>query len=233
MTNDRRYVGQINPDNTRTLWRIDDTGGTQVPTFAWATDGSIGWGSAHEPAMADPELDCALAILTDHHGDPALAFEQAARFANDVLAYTRPTSELLLPETELHTYGPAPSIEFNADAAPIRDLLTATIADTGDPLEVAATGLGLDPEWAQNVAAGAVDYLSIDEVKQVCGRLYVTPYDLWPASEATVIEGIWPATQWPSAQPIDLSAPISQTPEGFAPAPGTEPTATLALDGAA
>lgn len=233
MTPERRYIGHINPDHTRTLWRVDATGGTQLPTYAWAADGAIGWGSAHDPAMADPELDCALAILTDHHSDPALAFDQAARLATDVLAYTPPTSELVLPATVLHPYDPARATEFTADATPIRDLLTATIADTGDPLDVVATGFGLDPDWARAVTGGDLDYLSLDDIQRVCERLYVTPYDLWGADEAQVIAGIWPSAQWPTAQPIDRAAPITHTPAGFSPAPGTEPAATLTLDGAA
>ena len=230
MKPERRYVGQINPDNTRTLWRLDGSDATKVPTYAWAADGAVGWGSAHDPTMADAELDCALAILTDHQGDPQLAFDHAAQLANDVLAYQRPTSELLLHETVLHTYAPTQAVDFHADATPVRDLIVATIADTGDPLEVAATGLGLDPDWARDIATGQIDYLDLDQVRHVCQRLYVTPHDLWPTREATVIEGLWPATQWPCTQPIDLTAPLSTTPAGFTPAPGTEPAATLDLE---
>ena len=46
---DRRYVGKINPDDTRTLWRIDTHGGAAVPPIAWAGDGQPDWGSAHDP----------------------------------------------------------------------------------------------------------------------------------------------------------------------------------------
>ena len=75
-----------------------------------------------------------------------------------------------------------------------------------------------------------LDYLDLDQVRHVCQRLYVTPHDLWTPQEATVIEGLWPANQWPCAQPIDMAAPISTTPDGFTPAPGTEPAATLDLE---
>ena len=35
MTTDRRYIGQINPDQSRTLWRVDADGGTCLVKFHW------------------------------------------------------------------------------------------------------------------------------------------------------------------------------------------------------
>lgn len=224
---DRRYVGKINPDDTRTLWRIDTHGGTAVPPIAWAGDGQPDWGSAHDPSRQAGELDCALAILADHLGDPAAAFANAERLATQILAHTQPTSELVVHETVLHSFDDRP-VEFRADATPVRDLLAATIADTGDPLHTAASGLGLDPEWAEQIASGDITHLSVDEVRHVCQRLYVTPPDLWRPDEAAVIEGFWPASQWPTAQAIDLDHPITTVTPDTTWHQAIEPAATLA-----
>jgi hypothetical protein len=225
-TPDRCYIGQINPDGTRTLWRADDHGATRIPTYPWAQpDGRIGWGSATDRLQTNAELDCALAILADHHG-PAAAFQHVDRFAAEVLARQEPSEGLHLPDHALEPYGPIAVAEFRADATPVRDMLVATIADTGDRLEVAAAGLGLDPDWARAIASGETELLDIDQIKEVCTRLYVTPCDLWPPREARVIEGLWPAGEWPSAQPIDLTAPITASPATPIVAHG-EPAATL------
>jgi len=232
MTIDRRYVGQIHPDDTRTLWRIDHEGGHPVPPIAWAGDGRPGWGSHHDPTQANAELDCALAILADHLGDPAAAFDHAERLATEVLAHTRPTSELMLHETVLHSFANQP-LEFRADATPVRDLLAATIADTGDPLHVAATGLGLDPDWAEHIASGETTHLELADVRRVCEQLYLNPPDLWPPAEADVISRLWTPSQWPTAQAIDLTAPITAVAPDTAWHPAIEPAATLPEMGAA
>lgn len=224
---DVRYVGQLHPDDTRTLWRVDHDGGHPLPPIAWAGDGQPGWGSAQDPTQADAELDAALAILADHLGNPAAAFDHAERLATDVLAAEDPAHDLVLPDTVLQRFADQP-LEFRADATPLRDLLAATIADTGDPLDVAATGLGLDPAFAERVASGETTHLDLTEVRDLCSRLYVTPTDLWPPREADVIAQLWPTSQWPTAQPIDLTAPISAVPPHTTWHPALEPAATAA-----
>ena len=226
MSLDRRYVGQINPDDTRTLWRIDASGGHPVPPIAWAGDGNPGWGSAHDPTQAKAELDCALSILADHLADPSAAFDNAERLASEVLAHTRPTSELMLHENVLRSFDTMPT-EFRADATPIRDLVAATIADTGDPLHVAATGLGFDADWIEAIASGETTHLDLAEIRRVCEGFYLAPTDLWRPDEAKVIEGLWPSSEWPTAQPIDLAAPISSVSVDTSWHPAVEPAATL------
>lgn len=231
MTIDRHYLGQIHPDDTRTLWGVDREGGHPVPLIAWAGDGQPGWGSRRDPTQANAELDCALAILADHLGDPAAAFDNAGRFAAEVLAHANPTNDLMVTAPDLQRFGDKP-VEFRADAAPVRDLIAATIADTGDSPAVAAQGLGLDPEWAEHVASGDIAYLELAEVRRVCQQLYVNPLDLWPPAEADVIARLWSPSQWPSTQTIDLTAPITEVAPGTTWRPAVEPAATLpGMDG--
>lgn len=229
MTTDRHYVGKINPDDTRTLWRIDDQGGTRLDVFAWAGDGEPGWGSEHDPDMADREIDCALAILADHYDEPGRAFEDAELLARTALAHSQPDTDLVVHETVLHSIADVPH-QFRADATPVRDLIAATIADTGDRLAVVAEGLGFDLDWAATIASGDITHLDLDEVKQICQWLYVTPYDLWQPREAKVIEGLWPARDWPAAQPIDLTAPIGHVPPDTTWHVAVEPAATAPLE---
>jgi len=232
MTTDLQYVGKHNPDNTRTLWRVDSEGGTRLEVFAWAGDGQPAWGSEHDPVVADQELDCALAILADHYDEPGRAFEDAELLARTALAHTQPDSDLVIHESVLLSIADAPS-QFRADVTPVRDLIAATIADTGDRLEVASAGLGFDPGWAGRITGGEITHLDLHEVKQVCEQLYVTPYDLWTPREADVIKALWPAHDWPVAQAIDLTAPVGRVPADTTWNPAVEPAATAPLEVAA
>jgi len=229
MTTNRQYVGKINPDSSRTLWRIDPDGGTRLEVFAWAGDGQPAWGSRHDPEIADREIDCALAILADHYDDAGRAFEEAELLARTVLAETAADRDLAVDETALLSIAEAPN-QFRADAKPVRDLIAATIADTGDPLDVAAIGLGFDPDWASGITSREITHLDLDEVKQICERLYVTPHDLWEPREAKVIEALWPSRDWPAAQAIDVDTPIGHVPADTSWIGGVEPAATAPME---
>ena len=151
------------------------------------------------------------------------------KLARTALAHSQPDTDLVVHETVLHSIAETPN-QFRADATPLRDLIAATIADTGDRLDVVSNGLGFDPDWAATITSGEITHLDLDEVKQICERLYVTPYDLWNPREAKVIDGLWPARDWPAAQAIDLTAPIGHVPPDTTWIPTVEPAATAPLE---
>jgi Family of unknown function (DUF6166) len=109
-------------------------------------------------------------------------------------------------------------------AAPVRDQILAVLADTGDPLEMVAQGLGLNDDFASALIDGRISQLGPLEIATVCHALHCTPYDLWPPATVDQILGVYPPELWPreifplnTTPAVEPSAAIEPTPPSLGP----------------
>jgi hypothetical protein len=101
-------------------------------------------------------------------------------------------------------------------AGPVRDQILAVMADTGDPLDMVAQGLGLNDDFASALVDGRLSQLGPLEIATVCHALHCTPYDLWPPATVDQILRVYPPELWPRE-----IFPLNTT-------PAVEPTLTTA-----
>ena len=109
-------------------------------------------------------------------------------------------------------------------AGPARDQILAVMADTGDPLEMVARGLGLNDDFASALVDGRISELGPMEIATVCHALHCTPYDLWPPITVDQILHVYPPELWPreifplnTTPVVEAAIPIEPIPPGLGP----------------
>lgn len=122
----------------------------------------------------------------------------------------------LTPAAELEVEHPAqaaPSGE-RADrlpAEPVVGVLAGYRADFGESdTGMLARGLGLDEQLVDDLFAGRVTTLDVEQIAGVCEGLMASPYDLWHPDEARTILHAYGPERWPrTIFPLDDPEPRS------------------------
>jgi hypothetical protein len=96
-------------------------------------------------------------------------------------------------------------------AAPVADALR-TLHAAADQEDVAtfASGVGLDRRLVDDLLAGRLTELDINQIAQVCEGLHCSPYDLWGAELARTVLHAYGPEHWPRhSEPLDDIRPTS------------------------
>jgi hypothetical protein len=94
---------------------------------------------------------------------------------------------------------------WSLPAAPASETLRSLHAATGqEDAATFATGVGLDHRLVEDLLAGKLPELDIDQIAQVCEGLHCSPYDLWGPEQARTVLHAYGPEHWPRhIQPLD------------------------------
>jgi hypothetical protein len=94
---------------------------------------------------------------------------------------------------------------WSLPAAPATDALRSLRADAGDnDVATFATGVGLDRRLVEDLLAGRLTELDVNQIAQVCEGLHCSPYDLWGTEQARSVLHVYGPERWPRyIEPLD------------------------------
>jgi hypothetical protein len=113
----------------------------------------------------------------------------------------------------------APQRRWSLPAAPATDALRALLGEPGfstSDVEEFARGLGLDPTLTEDLVAGRVVDLDVQQIAQLCESLQCSPYDMWGPELARSILHAYGPESWPRRiEPLDDDRTLPTTDDVF------------------
>jgi hypothetical protein len=87
---------------------------------------------------------------------------------------------------------------WTAPAEAIRCQFDWYLHVVGDPPEMLAKGLDLEPEWVKDILAGLITEVDLDHVQRLCESLHCNPFDLWGSHVGRTLLHAYGPELWPT-----------------------------------